>query len=56
MTPLNRVVVRERELHAWAAVTERLIAIEAAARAYARRRTARGLRELRRALRRRPRP
>jgi hypothetical protein len=53
---VGRLVVDERELHAWAAVTERLLAIELAARAYARRRTARGLRELRRALRRRPRP
>jgi len=49
----GRVLVRERELEAWAAVTERLRAIEAAARAYARRRTARGLRALRAALRRR---
>jgi len=51
-----RAVVNDRYLHAWAAVTERLIAIEVAAKAYARRRTARGLRELRRALARRPRP
>jgi hypothetical protein len=54
--PLKRVVLRERELHAWASVTERLMAIEVAARAYVRRRTARGLRALQAALRRRPRP
>jgi hypothetical protein len=52
----RRNYITENELAAWAAITERLLLIERAARAYARRRTAAGLLELRRALARRPRP
>lgn len=61
---MGLVKLRERELHVWAAITERLLLIEKAARAHIRE-MARGsfttksrgtLEELRQALARRPRP
>lgn len=52
--PIYRIT--EAELQAWAAITERHIALERAARAYLRKRTRARLLELRRAVGRRPRP
>lgn len=53
---MGRYAMDERQLAAWASLTERLLLLERAAAAYVRKPTRARLLELRRALARRPRP
>jgi hypothetical protein len=51
-----RLEIDEKELSAWASLTERLLLLERAAKAHVRKPSRKTLEELRRALARRPRP